>query len=85
MGHPSSAPKAPYCASYENGTTVKRTGSNAITWTDGLDASGLIGISLSSETGYSTDATVAYYMHHTANVCGVGGQVGETPYQIVAH
>jgi hypothetical protein len=63
--HLGSAPATPkkYCDDYFNGETVRVSSHKAVTWTNGLDTSGSIGLSLSASTGYSTDAQLAYTIH----------------------
>ncbi len=67
-------PTAKHCAYQQNGTKFTRTTSHAITWSDGADLAKVIGISLSAETGYSSDATVVYSFDANRYLCGTGGR-----------
>lgn len=78
-------PKATHCAKYLNGGKFTRTTSKAITWTDGASLGDAVGINLSAETGYSTDATVVYSFKADRYICGTGGAPGGShPYNFVA-
>ncbi|MFE2212122.1 DNRLRE domain-containing protein [Streptomyces canus] len=78
-------PTAKHCAYQQNGTKFTRTTSHAITWSDGADLANVIGISLSAETGYSSDATVVYTFNANRYLCGTGGAPGGShPYNFVA-
>ncbi|MGW3289983.1 DNRLRE domain-containing protein [Streptomyces sp. NPDC001002] len=78
-------PTAKHCAYQQKGTKFTRTTSHAITWSDGADLANVIGISLSTETGYSSDATVAYSFDANRYLCGTGGAPGGShPYNFVA-
>ncbi|MGX9889955.1 DNRLRE domain-containing protein [Streptomyces sp. NPDC002276] len=78
-------PTAKHCAYYQKDTHFTRTTSHAITWTDGASLADVIGIDLSVETGYSSDATVDYTFNANRCLCGTGGAVGgKHPYNFVA-
>ncbi|MFE2062408.1 DNRLRE domain-containing protein [Streptomyces sp. NPDC059467] len=78
-------PKATHCAPYLKGGKFTRTTSKAVTWTDGAGLAGAVGVNFSSETGYSTDATVQYSFNANRYICGTGGAPGGShPYNFVA-
>ncbi|MFE2423156.1 DNRLRE domain-containing protein [Streptomyces hokutonensis] len=78
-------PTAKHCAYQQKDTKFSRTTSRAITWTDGASLEDVIGIDLSAETGYSSDATVEYTFNASRYICGTGGAPGGShPYNFVA-
>ncbi|MFF4507634.1 hypothetical protein [Streptomyces sp. NPDC001401] len=80
-----SIPTATHCYAYEKGSTFTKKRSNAVTWTNGASLSDIIGVDLSAETGYTSDATVSYKFNATRHLCGTGGDPGGThPYDFVA-
>ncbi|WP_262064512.1 DNRLRE domain-containing protein [Streptomyces sp. STR69] len=78
-------PTAKHCAYQQKDTKFTRTTSHAITWSDGASVADVIGIDLSAETGYSSDATVEYTFNANRYICGTGGAPGGShPYNFVA-
>ncbi|MCX4853818.1 hypothetical protein [Streptomyces canus] len=78
-------PTAKHCAFQINGSKFTRTTSHAITWSDGASLANVIGIDLSAETGYSSDATVVYTFNANRYLCGTGEAPGGShPYNFVA-
>lgn len=81
----SSAPSAGDCVAEADGSDVHVHTTKAITWTNGFDTTDSIGITLSAQTGYSSEAELAYYYHHNGSLCGVSNYPGASnPYQLVA-
>jgi hypothetical protein len=78
----SSAPSTPYCVKQEAGSTFTKDTTAAVTWTNGLTIP-VIGLSVSSQTGYSSGAAISFHYTATHRMCGAGGYPGETPYQLV--
>lgn len=78
-----SIPSAGYCTGVEDKADIHIHTSQAITWSNGLDTSASLGISLNTDTGYSTDAELAYYFHHNGYLCGTNNFAGSS-YQVVA-
>lgn len=81
---PSGAPAAGYCVSQLAGSVFRKESTTAITWTNGFSVGGFVGINLSTDTGYSTSASVEYSFSAQRHLCGTGGYPGGTPYQLVA-
>ncbi|MEV6500091.1 DNRLRE domain-containing protein [Streptomyces prunicolor] len=78
-------PTAKHCAYQQKDTKFSRTTSHAITWSDGASLANVIGIDLSVETGYSSDAMVLYTFNASRYICGTGGAPGGAhPYNFVA-
>lgn len=60
-----------YCVGYEAYSTFKLNTTTASTITSGVSLSSVIGINLTSRTGYSSTAALTYYMGSTGHpVCG---------------
>lgn len=77
-------PSATYCAPYEAGTSFSRTTSNAVTYTNGVQISAVIGINLSAQTGFRTDAKYTASFTSARHLCGKNsGPGGSAPSQIV--
>ncbi|MGW5458517.1 DNRLRE domain-containing protein [Streptomyces sp. NPDC003996] len=73
------------CAKYINGSHFQRTTTSAVTWANGADLAGDVGVNFSTETGYSNTATVDYSFHATRYLCGTAGSVGGShPHRFVA-
>jgi hypothetical protein len=82
---PGSAPTAYYCNPYVKESGFNLVTTRAITWTNGLDTTGILVLSLSTQTGYSTQAELSCWLHVAGQLCGVGGHPGfGSPDQIVA-
>jgi hypothetical protein len=60
-----------YCVGYQAGSTWSLNSTTASTISSGVSLSGVIGVNLSSQTGYSSTATLVYRMGSTGHpVCG---------------
>jgi hypothetical protein len=79
---PASPPAANYCVPEQAGATFRKTSTQAVTWTNGVDISWFIGFGLQSTTGYSATASVYYSFHGRGRLCGTGAYPAETPYQL---
>lgn len=79
----SSSPSAHYCVSFRQGSTFTKDDSNAVTWSNGADLSGAIGIDLSTRTGYRTNARLHYTFNKTRALCGTQDYPARTPSRIV--
>lgn len=77
------APSATYCTTYAAGSAFIKDNTSSITWTNGVETGGLIGIGLSTKTGYSKQASVRYDFTANRSLCGTGGYPPNTPYQLV--
>jgi hypothetical protein len=60
----------PYCTPYSNGDSYDRSTNKNTTWTDGVDIGSVIGINLSSQTGWTSSINVNYYFTGNSNLCG---------------
>jgi hypothetical protein len=56
----SSAFRTPYCVFYQGGSTYSLTTTSAYTFSRGVSIHDLIGIDLSSQTGYDVKAAISY-------------------------
>jgi hypothetical protein len=73
------------CVFQAAGTGFAKDSSRAITWTNGVSIKGAIGIDLSTKTGYSSNAHVAYQFNADRRLCGVSAYPGENgSYLLVA-
>jgi hypothetical protein len=73
------------CVPEPNGGYWDRTSSKAITWTNGASLSGAIGIDLSIQTGFTTDAhNHITFTEGGHRLCGRGNPPGLTPYVLRA-
>lgn len=77
------APSATYCTSYQAGSSFTKESSTAVTWSNGFEGAGIIGINLSSRTGYTSQAKVYFYFSSTRQLCGTSGYPTLTPRQLV--
>lgn len=82
--HPSSAPSATFCSSFAAGSSFSKANSTAATWSDGAATAPIIGINLSTRTGYSTAAQLTYTFASSRQLCGVSDYPPGSPRQIVA-
>jgi hypothetical protein len=73
-----------HCVFQDADSGFSRTDTAAVTWSDGYDLSGVIGIDLSQQTGYSTRAHLSVHFRVGHWLCGEGGDPGYTPYQLAA-
>lgn len=79
-----SQPTASYCVSYNvPGSGGEKSTSNAITWSNGAKLGGVIGIDLSSRTGYRTDAKIEYVFRTAGRLCGTHDLPNGTPRRLV--
>jgi hypothetical protein len=76
---------AHYCVPEPPGGSWHRTDSKAITWTNGVSLKQAIGIDLSSQTGYTSEATLDINFPEGGHqLCGRGAYPGRTPYLLMA-
>jgi hypothetical protein len=61
-----------------------RERSAAITWSNGVDTNGPIGIDLSIQTGYSSSATATFKFSKDSRLCGTNDVPGADPKILVA-
>lgn len=78
------APSATHCVPQEATSFFDRERSAAITWTNGFDTSGPIGVDLSIQTGYSSSATATFNFSRTSRLCGTNDVPGADPKILVA-
>ncbi len=79
-----SAPTANLCVSFAAGSSFTKNTSTAVAWSNGLSMAPAIGLNLSSQTGYSTSASVAFSFSSARRLCGTNDYPGGTPRQLVA-
>jgi hypothetical protein len=75
------------CLPYPDGSQLTKDDTTAVTWTNGFDISNVLGIDLSTRTGYSTRASIHISVTKDAgvNLCGLGDYAaGDHPYVIKA-
>jgi hypothetical protein len=60
-----------FCTIYEEGSNFSLDITNAIEYAYGADLAGVIGINLSSKTGYSSTAKVSYNFRGDIYLCGI--------------
>lgn len=59
------------CTYYYNGTPFRKSSTYARMWTGGVSSGGIVGFNLTSQTGFSSTATLQYTKHgYTMAVCG---------------
>lgn len=81
----SQLPSATKCTPQEAGADFTKSTSTAITWSNGLDTSGVIGLDLSARTGYETDAKIFFdFPTVDQRLCGTADYPGGTPRVLVA-
>lgn len=76
-------PTANLCTSFSAGSSYSKSTSTAITWSNGAQLAGVVGIDLSARTGYTTSAKMDYTFSTTRQLCGSSDYPGGTPYQLV--
>lgn len=69
-------PTANYCHSYPEGSYLIRSTGTAYTFSTGVKVSSVIGIDLSSRTGFASDASLRYDMIHNGRICGTNTYEG---------
>jgi hypothetical protein len=80
----SSAPTATYCVALASGTSFSKSTTAAYTWSGGASLSSVIGVNLSSKTGYTSTAKLTYSAGSgNKHVCGTSGLPAQTPQRIV--
>jgi hypothetical protein len=80
----SNAISATYCVPYrEAGSTGSKTTTAAKTWSNGAKVGGVIGIDLSTRTGYATDAKISFTFTSPGRLCGTDAMPNETPRRLV--
>lgn len=77
-------PDANYCVHMEKGSRFSNTWSDAVTWSGGIDTSGLIGIDMNVNTGYATNAAASFSFGEGRDLCGLNDYPGGTPRRLVA-
>lgn len=78
-----STPTATYCVAYVAGSTFEKKTTTVITWSNGASLNSVIGIDLSTRTGYSSEAKLHYTFSSAKRLCGQTGYPGNQPYTIV--
>ncbi|WP_377002966.1 hypothetical protein [Aquipuribacter nitratireducens] len=74
-----------YCAPQRVTGTVTVASSSAITWSNGAKLGSNIGMDLSAQTGYTSNAKVTFTFNSVPRrLCGTHGLPGGTPRQLVA-
>jgi hypothetical protein len=67
----STTPSATKCTDFGGGTTITRNSNGANTWSSGASLDAVIGIDLSSKTGYTSTAKLSYKNNgSTKKICG---------------
>jgi hypothetical protein len=79
-----SYPSTPYCVTQQAGTGFTKNSTTAITWSNGASLASIIGIDLSSRTGYTSSAEITFHFSATHRLCGKGGTPGSTAYLLQA-
>ena len=64
------APTANYCSAAQAGGAVTKDTGTAITFTNGLAIAGVIGIDLSTRTGFNTNAKIKHVFASAGQLCG---------------
>jgi hypothetical protein len=84
VGNPTGIPSA-NCVSQESGSKFTKKTTTAWTFSGGADLSAVIGIDLSTQTGYATTASVGFGFHANHALCGTNGTPGSsTPRRLMA-
>jgi hypothetical protein len=65
-----SAPTANYCSTAYAGSTTSKDSSNAITFSNGAKLGSVIGIDLSSKTGFTSKAKIVFKWQRAGRLCG---------------
>jgi hypothetical protein len=65
-----STPSAPYCTPYQIGDRPSIDQHQAIEWSNGVKISGIIGVDLSSTTGFTTQAAQKWTFRANGRLCG---------------
>lgn len=74
-----------HCVVQQPNSTFTKTTTLAVEWTDGLNIAAALGIDLSTQTGYSSTASVVFRFHALRDLCGTDGLPGgSSPSQLVA-
>jgi hypothetical protein len=74
---PPTSPRAPFCVTHQKGTSFVQDRTSAYTFASGADLSGVIGIDLSSQTGYSSTMKVRFtFTGRSGHLCGTSGLPG---------
>jgi hypothetical protein len=66
----SATPVANYCHSYPAGSYLIRTSGTAYTFSQGVKVGSVIGIDLTSRTGFASNASLRYDMLRSGRICG---------------
>ncbi|MFC9689963.1 hypothetical protein ACFTSF_15565 [Kribbella sp. NPDC056951] len=76
---PSAGIGSGHCAPYEQGSNVELDRSRAVTWSNGAQVGGDVGIDLSARTGYTTNSKLKWGFNRARKLCGSHGLPGEQP------
>src|ERR1022692_56825 len=78
-------PRATYCVQQLAGSTFTKNTTAAFTFTSGVNIAQIIGIDLSAQTGYDSNARLVYTFKVTRQLCGPNGPPGSHhPSRLVA-
>ncbi|WP_215814497.1 hypothetical protein [Pimelobacter sp. 30-1] len=72
------------CAPQEAGSRFARSSSTATTWSNGVALKNVLGVDLSSRTGYSKTAKITIEYTKAGWICGTQGDPGDTPRTLIA-
>ena len=81
---PSNTNNQHFCDVYAAGTSYTQDTSSAVTWTNGYDLLGPIGLDVSIQTGYNRFASLKVHFHTRAWLCGRGSAPKDHPRVLVA-
>jgi hypothetical protein len=81
---PSNTNDHDHCDPYGAGASYTQDTSSAVTWTNGYDLLGPIGIDVSIQTGYNNNASLKVHFHTNAWLCGRGSLPRDHPRVLVA-
>lgn len=77
----SKRPAANYCTKYRAGTTFVKSTTAASTMSNAVT---VLGLSLTGQTGYSSDAKIRFKFSKKMKLCGTGGDPGGSPGRLVS-
>jgi len=76
--------KSANCKKYGSGSNFTKSTTGATKFSGGVEISSIIGIDLSSKTGYTKKAAVKYHFSKTLRLCGTKGLPADNPGTLVA-
>lgn len=76
-------PGADYCTNMLAGGSFTKSTTNAVNWTNGVKLGAVVGIDLSSRTGYTTTASIKHDFVNSGQLCGTHDYPGGTPARLV--